>query len=489
MYKKCESLKDTGTERALLSGLITHGAKAFSDVDDLLVEKDFSLSFNSHLFSTIKSIVNNGGDDLGSFDIPIIQMTMKSLGYTDLEQQENLEYLVSLENCPFGIETMRKFAVQLKKLSIFRDLYSVHNSTLEYLSNLTGKEDLHSVLSYIEEKINEIASSTGHTSEYESLGNGVRELVKKISENHVTQVGVPSGFKRWDNAIGGGLRPNTVHVIGARPKVGKSFLAANMGINISGLNVPVLYLDTELTEEAQKLRALSIITHLYNTPVCLKDVETGEFSKDKKKSAAVNQAVEILEHMPFHYKNVTGLSLSEILSIVRRFVIKTVGINESGKANPCVVIYDYLKIQSAEEIERGLSEHQTIGFLMTSLHNFAVKYGISVVTFVQLNRDGIESETSNVISQSDRILWLCSSFSIFKNKDDCDINYGGSKEIGNKKIVVVDTRNGAGMEDNDFINIKAWIRPSVSEANGTGAIFEGPSAIEYKSVGNYESIN
>jgi hypothetical protein len=110
---------------------------------------------------------------------------------------------------------------------------------------------------------------------------------------------------------------------------------------------------------------------------------------------------------------------------------------------------------SSEAMEAAnLAEFQVLGFMMTRLHNFAVKYKVPILAFIQLNRDGINVEDTSAVSQSDRIIWLCSNFSIYKKKSDEELaEQAGSKEVYNRKLVPVVARHGAGLDDGDYINV------------------------------------
>jgi hypothetical protein len=140
------------------------------------------------------------------------------------------------------------------------------------------------------------------------------------------------------------------------------------------------------------------------------------------------------------------------MSIARRWLSKKVGFTHSGAAKPCLIIYDYLKLMDDGGLKKGLQEYQLLGFLVTALHNFAVKFKLPVLATVQLNRDGIEKEGSEVVSGSDRIAWLCSNFTILKKKTQTELNEDPPIN-GTKKLVVTDTRFGAGMESGEYINV------------------------------------
>ncbi len=143
--------------------------------------------------------------------------------------------------------------------------------------------------------------------------------------------------------------------------------------------------------------------------------------------------------------------------------------NHQGKAKDCLIIYDYLKIMESSEIRGDLKEYQLLGFLMTSLHNFAIRYEVPVLAFVQLNRDGITKESTDTASGSDRIIWLCSNFTIYKRKSDEEIAKDGP-ENGNRKLVPVIARHGEGLDDKDYINVQM--------IGKYGKLVEGKTAFE-----------
>ena len=99
----------------------------------------------------------------------------------------------------------------------------------------------------------------------------------------------------------------------------------------------------------------------------------------------------------------------------------------------CVIFYDYLKLMDSQGMSQDMKEYQVLGFMMTQLHNFATKYKVPIVAFVQLNRDGITKESTDTASGSDRIIWLCSNFTIFNRKSDEESEDGPA---GNRKLLL-----------------------------------------------------
>jgi hypothetical protein len=129
-----------------------------------------------------------------------------------------------------------------------------------------------------------------------------------------------------------------------------------------------------------------------------------------------------------------------------------VGFDDNGQTKDCLIVYDYLKLMGSESISSAMQEYQVLGFQITKLHNFMVKYDVPCLAFVQLNRDGITRESTDVVSGSDRLIWLCTSFSIFKMKSDEEMADDGA-EHGNRKLVPVVARHGEGLDDGDYISM------------------------------------
>jgi len=161
--------------------------------------------------------------------------------------------------------------------------------------------------------------------------------------------------------------------------------------------------------------------------------------------------------MKLYHKSIAGKPFEDQLAIMRRWLVKEVGLNDDGTAKDCVIFYDYIKLMDSAGISQDLKEYQVLGFMMTSLHNFAVRYKVPIMAFIQLNRDGITKESTDSASGSDRIIWLCSNFTIFKRKSDEEIAEDGPSN-GNRKLVPLISRHGGGLDDNDYINcnMKGW---------------------------------
>ena len=235
--------------------------------------------------------------------------------------------------------------------------------------------------------------------------------------------------------------------IAARVSSGSGYNWPNFN---KGAMVPVLQLDTEMTKEDQWIRQMAVMSE-----IDMRELETGKFANDPRKLKLVEEAIKKYESIPYDFMTIAGQPFEETEATIRRWISKKVGLNDDGTAKPCLIIFDYLKLMDSSSMEsKNLAEFQVLGFIMTRLHNLAVKYRVPVLTFIQLNREGIDVEDTSVASGSDRIIWLCSNFSIYKKKSDEEMaEQVGSKIKWNRKLVPVVARHGAGLDDGDYINM------------------------------------
>jgi len=456
-------LQDLPAERAILSGICRYGSSAFFDVADIIDDNSFTIESNVSIYSCLKHIIDK--NDSAEIDVPSILSAAKEIGLTGFFNTQEVSHLASIMKFPVLLKNVRSFAAKIRKLQIARMMYDQLELTKEKYIDVKGDEPISQILGIAEESIFEFTSLLSDSDDAPvKIFNDVEEYLTELSEDPVDQVGLSTGYRRYDFAIGGGLRRGTVNVIGARPKVGKTLLADNMGVHIARSGIPVLNLDTEMRKEDHQNRLMAMLTG-----VEINDIETGKFAENAASKKKIFEAAKEIKNLPYYFKSIGGTPFEDQISIMRRWLAKVVGLNDRGKAKDCVIIYDYVKLMDSSDIRGDMKEFQVLGFMMTALHNFALRYEVPILSFVQLNRDGINKETTDTASGSDRIIWLCSNFSIYKTKSDEEIAKDGP-EHGNRKLVPVIARHGEGLEDRDYINIRM---------NGScGKIIEGHTAFE-----------
>ena len=465
-------LADPSAERAVLAGICRYNGEAYFDIADILGESTFTIDTNAVVFKCVKQVLEH--NQKAVIDLPSILSAAHELGFSYVfQKKDELLHLRSIMEMPIVLANVRRFAGKIRKLEIARLLRNQLSIASEKLLETKGDEPITQILSVAEDTIFDFTSLLNDKDDKpELLLKGIQSYLDYLAENPVEMFGISTGFPLYDASIGGGLRNGTVNVIAARPKAGKTTLGDNIGVHISkNLSIPVLNLDTEMNNEDHKHKIMAMLSD-----VKIHDIETGRFGKSEVSKSRLQKAAKEVDGektIPFFYKAIPGKSFEEQLAIMRRWIVKEVGLNTDGTAKPCVIIYDYLKLMTAEGVSNDMKEYQLLGFMMTALTNFANRYKVPVLTFIQLNRDGITKETTDAASGSDRIIWFCSNFSIYKFKSDEEIAEDGTNN-GNRKLVPVIARHGAGLPPGEYINmhmqgeygriIEGRLRSEVAEA-------------------------
>lgn len=438
-------LLDLGAERAVLAGLFSYGLESYVEISDIIDHNSFCHQNNQLIYKCIEKILLKEAE----VDLPALLSAADQLGFSEVIQtKQELQYIKSLMDFPVKKDNVLHFAAQVKKFEFARKIRSLANKIGRDIEDIKGDEEIDEIIGIVENPITEFLREDDTRDKPERIGEDVDEYIDFLVENKCDQIGIPSGFSRYDAAIGGGLRRKCVDLVSARPKVGKSVFGDNVAISVARQGVPVLMLDTEMSKEDHLNRILSSLS---GVPV--NEIASGKFSEDEEKFIAVQKAVKQIKDIPYTYVSVAGAPFENILNHIKRWVIQEVGTDENGRTNDCVVVYDYLKLMSSAGISANLQEYQALGFQITNLHNLAVKYDFACLAFVQLNRDGITKESTDAVSGSDRLIWLCTSFSIFKEKSAEELAEDGPR-AGNRKLVPIVSRHGPGMQDGNYINMR-----------------------------------
>ena len=443
------SLQDVAAERAVLAGLCQYGLDVFLDID--FIDADhFTNEMNQVLFKCIKKVISESSH----VELASILSAANNLNlYENINNKNEIGFLRSLFNFPIHKDNVSLHGAKLAKLKLARNLKQTLKVCEKRLDAVSGDEDLTELISIVESPVLDATSavyeSSGTTPEI--IGNDVEDYINHLADNPAEMIGISSGFSIYDQAIGGGLRRKCVDLVAARPKVGKSMFGDAVALPVTqNLDIPVLMLDTEMSKEDHLNRMLANLSG-----VDINRISTGKFADNEIDKRKIEEAAEKLKSIPYHYISIAGQPFENILGLMRKWLYQHVGVDENGRTKDCLIIYDYLKLMGSDGISNSMQEFQLLGFQITQLHNFCVKHDVPCLSFVQLNRDGITKESTDVVSGSDRLIWLCTSFTIFKMKSDEEIA-DDLEDNGNRKLVPVVARHGAGLDDGDYINMNMF---------------------------------
>jgi replicative DNA helicase len=447
-----KELIDLPCERSVLAGVFKGGEDTYLEVAPLLIVTSFADQTNRSIWRCIEYLYNEKG--IKNFDSSSTVTALSELGFSSIiDRSEEMRHLSSIFETRIDPKNVVVWARRIRKLEIARELYEALNVAQDQVIQYNGSEGIETVLSLAESTIFNFVASLGDDQKRgtQKLSEGVNDYMENIRKHPNRQIGISSGWSRYDQVIGGGFRRKTVSLLGARPGIGKSMAALNIALSVAESGIPVLFLDTEMDRSDHQPRALSNLCRKAddNTEISITAIEKGVFVGSEKKEKEIEQATKKLEALPFFYESLIGVSFEETLPIMRRWIHKNVGQDENGVTNDCLIVYDYIKLQNADKLTDTLKEFQILGFMATAMHNFAGHFDIPIFATIQLNRD-------EEIAQSDRIYWLVTSFAILKPKHNDEILHGQAEN--NLKITPQKTRHGEGVYGTDYINLRFYKR-------------------------------
>lgn len=435
-------MNDVGTERSVLAGLVQYGYEAYIEISDILNIKCFTTDLNKIIYRCVESVLSTNEN----VDIALIYSSATTLGYEKqiVESTEAANFLRALYAFPIDKESLRTLTEKIVKLQIARDAQNSHKIAYDKLSKITGEEPVEDILAISEEPYSSLLHNLNGEDDIKKASHDIDDYYSYLINKKDETVGIPSPFKIWNYSIGN-LRTG-VHLVAARFKVGKSTIAKETAIHTSlKLGIPTLYIDTEMSKQEQDDRILAGFAK-----VPIDEIATGSFRRDHAKRNRVEEAVETYKKMNYFHKNVAGQGFQSILSQMARWIHKDVGI-VGGVPNPHLIIYDYFKLMDAGDL-KDMKEYQVMGFQIAALHDFCQKYQTPVLSFVQINRDGIDKDSTDIIAQSDRLGWNAVSISIYRRKAMEEIAEDGI-ENGNMKMLPLEGRFMKKLDDGDYINM------------------------------------
>ena len=186
--------------------------------------------------------------------------------------------------------------------------------------------------------------------------------------------GTPTGLDRLDEALGGGLKPGRVVVLAARPSVGKTSLAQQIGLSVAKQGHTVLMLSQEMPAGDLVDRAMA---NLGEVP--LDRLATGRLQDDDW--SRIVEGSESASKLPFFVDDQPALTLLDIRAKARRVQ------QQHGLA---LLVVDYLQLCAS--LGTFDKRHHQIEQISRGLKTMAKELNACVMVLSQLNRGGAEDE-------------------------------------------------------------------------------------------------
>jgi replicative DNA helicase len=203
------------------------------------------------------------------------------------------------------------------------------------------------------------------------------EEIEKEKEGETNEdLHLPTGFKKLDEVLNGGLRKGNLTVLGARPAVGKTSWGQQVILNIAKQGKVCLFASLEVNNIQVYNKFVSINKSIPAWKIFqqkLNQSELIDYNKSKQELKEINDFIFVVD---------ASQSIKQIEAMVKRHI---------AKRKLDLLVVDYIQIVK-REYNKNISEATAIKEITTGLKDIAKKYNIAVLGLAQINREGVNGK-------------------------------------------------------------------------------------------------
>jgi replicative DNA helicase len=412
-------------EQSVLGSLLLDNS-VWDRAGDLLSESDFYRYEHQQIWAAIARLIGASKPA----DVITVFEQLQSLGQA--EAAGGIAYLNALAQSVPSAANLRRYAEIVRERAILRKLVKASDEIAANAFNPMGR-GVAQILDEAEGKIFQIGEEGSRNRQgFQSMDHLVVQLidrVQELSESGAGDVtGVPSGFFDLDRMTAG-LQPGDLVILAARPSMGKTAFALNIGEHVAvkeGLPVVVFSMEMGASQLALRMvGSLGRIDQQHLRTGALRDDEWGRLS----------EAVDQLRNVSVFIDETPALNPAELRARARRQA------RQCGKLG--LIIIDYLQLMSGTGSSSSENRATEISEISRGLKALAKELQCPVIALSQLNRS-VETRTDKRPMMSD----LRESGAIEQDADVIMFIYRDdyynkdSKEPGVAEIIIGKQRNG-----------------------------------------------
>lgn len=366
-------------EASLLGTMMVFAKSVTTAIEAGLMGDHFYLDAHRSIFSVIFDLHSSGKP---------VDMTTVTARLQDLEilpQVGGIDYLAQLSDSAVSAANTKAYVDLLLNKHFQRTMIEVSQQITE--NGFDGSLGIDDYLDEAEKKILQVTRNR-RTSEFRSGSEviaSVLENIRKMTDNHSSITGVETRFRDLDR-LTHGFQPGDLIILAARPSMGKTAFALNVGMNIS-LSYPdkaMAIFSLEMPAEQLISRILSAKSGVKGDHLRTGYLDTGEWN-------SLSEAVTELKSTKIFIDDTPGVRVSEIFSKCRKL--------QAEHGLSCIII-DYIQLISGSSNGRGENRQQEVSEISRNLKSLARELKVPVIALSQLSR-GVESRPDKRPMMSD----------------------------------------------------------------------------------------
>lgn len=294
-------------EMSVISAMLNSSETA-SEIMDLLSGTEFTRPAHTVIFEAAKDVSFKKGRVV---DLISIKDRLSESG--NLEAVGGSAGLVELSSYRFkGKGTWEDhlgIVVDKHKLRLLETAAAAVEGIIHDPDMATADEKIEAALSAI---------SQIETTKSETIQSSVRDIAKElfariddsIAGNKVEEVGFSTGFPAIDELLGGGMRPQTQMMVGARPGMGKTAFVTELAIAAGRQGKVVHVQSIEMNKIQLGRRMMARLAKV--------DIRQIEKVEDQKLYSTLADAAEEMYGLPIEINDDSDMTLSKLIANVRK---------------------------------------------------------------------------------------------------------------------------------------------------------------------------
>ncbi|MFB3904852.1 MAG: replicative DNA helicase [Acidobacteriota bacterium] len=351
-------------EKAVLGAILIDNS-TFDQAAEALTPDDFYFEGHRKIFM--------GMLELSRTFKPIDTLTVAHAlqNTNDLEELGGLPYVSGLMDGVPRVANIEHYVRIIKEKSTIRRL--IHSANEILVRGFSNEEDVHELLNRAERSIFEISQSNVRTGfrRLQDLMPEVYANIEILSKQKELVTGVATGFMELDTMTSG-LQPSDLIIIAARPGLGKTSFALNIGQHAAMMQKTVGIFSLEMAAHQLVHRLICA-----EARVDSHRVRTGKLHREDWQ--ALGKAITRLDKAKIFIDDTPGISVTEMRSKSRRL---------KAEHGLDLLIVDYLQLMSPGPAARQRYENrqQEISAISRSLKGLAKELNIPLIAISQLSR-------------------------------------------------------------------------------------------------------
>ena len=354
--------QDLDAEKALLGSIMVRPI-GVHDIMDIIRPETFYAEKHGLIYKEMLDLINKGEP------IDLVSMTTKLRERKVLDTVGGIDYLQEIVATVPASTNITHYADIVAKKSSLRNLISAGDDISEM--GYQEGEEIEIILDQAEKKVLDVTNNSGRIKKFvvaRDILPETYETIQKLADNKHELRGVPSGYKRLDDLLGGFQKSDLV-ILAARPSMGKTSFALDIARKAAlNHNIPVGIFSLEMS-------ALSLMDRMLSSEANVDSWKMRTGNLREQDWLDLTDAMSRLQKAPILIDDQPGNSILKMRSIARRMKM------EHGLG---MIIIDYLQLITTTKNYDSMVNQVTE--ISRSLKSLARELNVPVIALSQLNR-------------------------------------------------------------------------------------------------------